>query len=53
MTETREAKIKRLTAAGRKGGKNSSSRPFRDPEIARKAVQKRWAKYYETHPKKI
>ena len=29
----------------RKAGKASTYRPFKDPEKARAAVQKRWAKY--------
>lgn len=30
---------------GSKGGKNSTHRPMRDPDYARKLVNLRWAKY--------
>ena len=30
---------------GRKGGYNSGNRPFKDPNFARAAVNKRWAAY--------
>lgn len=30
--------------AGSKGGKNSTNRPFKDPEAARRAAQARWGK---------
>lgn len=47
----RESLLKRnpdhFRKAGAKGGAKSSSRPFKDPEAARRAVNARWRKHRE------